>query len=53
MKLFARLAEENVGFIDWTEYLPKVLWEFSFCLLFCLVFIYFPLTKETYIEVLS
>ena len=24
MKLFARLAEENVGFIDWTQYIPKV-----------------------------
>jgi len=24
MKLFARLAEENVGFIDWTQYIPKI-----------------------------
>lgn len=24
MKLFARLAEENVGFIDWTPFIPKV-----------------------------
>eukprot|EP00794_Sanderia_malayensis_P017775 gene17775-19551_t len=24
MKLFARLAEENVGYIDWTPYIPKI-----------------------------
>ena len=24
MKLFARLAEENVGYIDWTKHIPKV-----------------------------